>query len=310
MKYLIFGKDGWLANKLKNYLSQGSHLAVQGDAVVSDVDILDLPAVRRELDDKKPEIVINAAGITGRPNIDWCEDHKLETIAGNVTVPLNILQACGEREIYWVHFGSGCIFQGDGPNGRGFSAQGARPPMTDTVGQGPATGWKEDDKANPPSFYSWTKYWADSILKHFPILIVRLRMPVDVEPNPRNLINKLVKYSKVWNPENSVTVIPDFLEVVKQLTDKKKVGIYHVANPGTISPSAIVELYQKIVDPSHKFEKISVEDLYQKGLAKAVRSNCILNTDKLQTEGIHLKPINQRIIEVMEEYKRHLAQNI
>lgn len=53
MKYLIFGKDGWLANKLKNYLK---------DAIVSDVDILDLPAVYRELDEKKPEVVINAAG--------------------------------------------------------------------------------------------------------------------------------------------------------------------------------------------------------------------------------------------------------
>jgi len=170
-------------------------------------------------------------------------------------------------------------------------------------------GFAEDDEANPPSFYSWTKYWADSILKNFPVLILRLRMPIDTESNPRNLINKLVKYTTVWNPENSVTVIPDLLETVKKLTDKKKIGIYHVANPGTISPSAIVELYQKIVDSSHKFEKISVEDLYTRGLAKAVRSNCVLNTNKLESEGIHLKPINEKIIEVMEEYKRHLEQN-
>lgn len=273
MKYLIFGKDGWLANKLKNYLR---------DAIVSDVDILDLTAVRRELDEKKPEVVINAAGITGRPNIDWCEDHKLETIAGNVTVPLNILQATQERGLYMVHFGSGCIFQGDGPDGKGF---------------------KEEDEAMPPSFYSWTKYWTDSILKNFPVLIIRLRMPIDVESNSRNLINKLIKYTQVWNPENSVTVIPDLLETVKQLTDKKKVGIYHVANPGTISPSRIVELYQQIVDFNHKFEKILVEDLYKRGLAKAVRSNCVLNTDKLAKEGIVLKPIKERIIEVMEEYR-------
>lgn len=276
MKYLIFGKDGWLANKLKNYLK---------DAIVSDVDILDLSAVSRELDEKKPEVVINAAGITGRPNIDWCEDHKLETIAGNVTVPLNILQATQERGLYMVHFGSGCIFQGDGPDGKGF---------------------KEEYEAMPPSFYSWTKYWADSILKNFPVLIIRLRMPIDIEPNPRNLINKLIKYTQVWNPENSVTVIPDLLETVKQLTDKKKVGIYHVANPGTISPSRIVELYQQMVDSNHKFEKILVEDLYERGLAKAVRSNCVLNTDKLAKEGIILKPIKERIIEVMEEYKKNL----
>ncbi len=278
MKYLIFGKDGWLANKLKNYL---------GDAIVSDVDILDLPAVRRELDEKKPEVVINAAGITGRPNIDWCEDHKAETVAGNVTVPLNILEACQERNLYMVHFGSGCIFQGDN-NGKGF---------------------KEEDEANPPSFYSWTKFWADSILKHFPILIVRLRLPIDIEPNPRNLINKLAKYSQVWNPQNSVTVIPDLLETVKKLTDMKKTGIFHVVNPGTIGPADLMELYQKMVDPSHKFERIKEEELYTRGLANAKRSNCVLNTGKLQAEGIILKPISERIIEVLEMYKKNLSSS-
>lgn len=278
MEYLIFGKDGWLANKLKNYL---------GDAIVSDVDVLDLSAVRRELNEKKPEVVINAAGITGRPNIDWCEDHKLETIAGNVTVPLNLLQATQEKGFYMVHFGSGCIFQGDGPDGKGF---------------------KEEDKAEPPSFYSWTKFWADSILKHFPVLIVRLRLPIDIEPSSRNAIDKVLKYENVIDSENSVTVMPDLLKATKQLIEKKKTGIFHVTNPGTISPAKIMELYKQIIDPSHEFKVIKDEDLYAKGLAKAKRSNTILNTEKLETVGIHLKPIQERIVEVIEEYKKNMEK--
>lgn len=275
MKYLIFGKNGWLAQKFNKFLE---------DSGISGVDITDLGTIRKELDEKKPEIVINAAGITGRPNIDWCEEHKLETIAGNVAGPLNILQACQEREIYWVHLGSGCIFQGDN-NGKG---------------------WKETDEANPPSFYSWTKYWTDSILKNFPILIVRLRLPIDIEPSSRNLIDKLIKYPEVIDSENSVTVIPDLLEAAKKLIDKKLTGIYHVVNPGTIKPSEIMKLYQKIIDPNHQFKIISDKTLYKKGLAKAVRSNCILNTDKLKKEGIILKPIQKRIVEVIKEYKTNL----
>lgn len=27
----------------------------------------------------KPTHVLNAAGLTGRPNVDWCEDHKAGT---------------------------------------------------------------------------------------------------------------------------------------------------------------------------------------------------------------------------------------
>ncbi len=276
MKYLIFGFEGWLASKFNNFLE---------DSEISDVDITDLGAVRNELVDKKPEIVINAAGITGRPNIDWCEEHKLETVAGNVTGPLNILQACGEKNIYWVHFGSGCVFQGAGFDNRG---------------------WKENDEANPPSFYSWTKYWADSILKHFPVLIVRLRLPIDIEPSSRNLIDKLLKYSQVIDTQNSVTVIPDLLDATKQLVDKRKTGIYHVANPGTISPSEIMNLHQKEINPNHKFEVISEQELYKKDLAKATRSNCVLNTEKLQKEGIKLQPIKKRMKEVIKEYKKNL----
>ena len=276
MKYLIFGKDGWLAQKFNKFLE---------DSQVSDVDITDLGAIRKELDEKKPEIVINAAGITGRPNIDWCEEHKIETVAGNVTGPLNILQACSKKNIYLVHLGSGCVFQGSGPNNKGF---------------------KENDEANPPSFYSWTKYWADSVLKHFPILIVRLRLPIDIEPGFRNLIDKLLKYPKVIDTENSVTVIPDFLDAAKELINKRKTGIYHVTNPGVLKPSELMELYKKEIDPNHQFEVISDEGLYKKELVKAVRSNCVLNTDKLQKEGIHLKPIQERIVEIIKEYKKNL----
>lgn len=276
MKYLIFGKDGWLAQKFNKFLE---------DSQISDVDITDLPATRKELDEKKPKIVINAAGITGRPNIDWCEEHKIETVAGNVTGPLNILQACSEKNVYWVHLGSGCIFQGRGPNNKGF---------------------RENDEANPPSFYSWTKYWADSILRHFPILIIRLRLPIDIEPGSRNLIDKLLKYSQVIDTENSVTVIPDFLDAAKELINKRKTGIYHVTNPGVLKPSEVMQLYKDVIDSSHDFEVVSDEELYKQGLVRAIRSNCVLNTDKLQKEGIHLKPIQERIVEVIKEYKKNL----
>ena len=277
MKYLIFGKNtGWLAKKFNNFLE---------DSYISDVDITDLPAIRRELEEKKPDTVINAAGMTGRPNIDWCEEHKAETIAVNVTGTLNIKLACWERNIYWMHLSSGCVFQGSGPYEKGYM---------------------EYDKATPPSFYSWTKFWADDILKNFPVLVVRLRLPIDTEPNPRNLIDKLLKYPKVIDSDNSVTVIPDFLYAAKMLMEKRKVGIYHVVNPGTIRPSEIMALYKEMIDPMHQFDVIRDSDLYTGGLAKAKRSNCVLNTGRLEDEGIFLKPIQQRIIEVLQEYKQHI----
>lgn len=276
MKYLIFGRRGWLAQKFSDFLE---------DFYISPIDVTNLSAVRRELGEKKPEVVINTAGKTGRPNIDWCEEHDTETIISNIIGARKIQIVCSERGIYWVHLSSGCIFQGEGPNGKGF---------------------KEHDEASPPSWYSYTKYWTDHFLKDKSLLIVRLRLPIDTVPGPRNFIDKVKKYSKVINDENSVTVIPDFLEAVKKLIEKRRTGIYHIVNPGTISPSKIMEVYKEIVDPNHQFEVITDQDLYKQGLATAQRSNCVLNTDKLQKEGIKLKPIQERIIEVMKEYKKNL----
>ena len=33
----------------------------------------------------KPTHILNAAGITGRPNVDWCEDHKVSLQLGAQT---------------------------------------------------------------------------------------------------------------------------------------------------------------------------------------------------------------------------------
>ncbi len=68
----------------------------------------------------------------------------------------------------------------------------------------------------------------------------------------------------------------------------------------------IMKLYKKTINHRHHFKIVSEKVLYKKGLVKAVRSNCVLNTDKLKKEGIRLKPIKKRIIEIFKEYKENL----
>src|SRR6185295_4801074 len=60
----------------------------------------------------KPEFVINAAGFTGKPNVDACEDARAETLAGNTLLPQTITQACLVTETPWGHVSSGCIYSG------------------------------------------------------------------------------------------------------------------------------------------------------------------------------------------------------
>src|ERR1017187_8937431 len=61
---------------------------------------------------KKPALVINAAGYTGKPNVDACELDKAGTVVGNTLLPQTIAHACAAAAIPWGHISSGCIFSG------------------------------------------------------------------------------------------------------------------------------------------------------------------------------------------------------
>lgn len=272
-RILIFGA-GWIGIKFKNFLGER--------AVLSRADITDKHAVAEALDKVKPHAVINTAGKKGKPNIDWCEDHKRETVASNITGPLVVADECMRRGIFMAHLSSGCIFTGASPTPGGFT---------------------EEDTPNPVSFYSWSKAQADEVLRQFPVLILRLRMPVTAEPSQGNLITKLVHYEKVINVENSLTVVDDLLAATLALIEKGKTGIYNIANPGPVAHGRILDLYKEMVDPAFTYELIPVDELYSRGLAKAERSNCILNTAKLAQAGIVLPPAEERIKDCLREYR-------
>lgn len=263
MKVLIFGSRGYLGQQF---------LTLYPDALTPSADIADRAAIADFLDREKPDVVINCAGKTGRPNVDWCEDHKDETIHANVLGPLVLREECARRNIYWVHLSSGCIYEGDN-DGRGFT--------------------EEDEPNFTGSFYARSKIWSDQILREFPVLILRIRMPFDDSRHERSLITKIAKYRKVLDVQNSLTYLPDFLQAANVLIERRRTGIYHAVNPGMISPFEIMTFYKEVVDPSHTIERLSLDHIGD--VVKAGRSNCKLSTAKLEKEGVTLRPVDEAV---------------
>lgn len=273
MKILIYGK-GYLGEHFFNFLTQKGEEAIWGTA-----DIGNLTEVRADLATHTPDVVLNAAGKTGRPNVDWCETHQAETLYSNVTGPLVLWQACNEANARLVHLGSGCIYSGDN-HGQGFS---------------------EEDAPNfDGSFYSRTKAWSERMLAEFPVLQLRLRMPIDGNAGPRNFISKIIKYDKIISVENSMTVIEDLLPASYELIKKERTGIYNMTNPGVIDHQTILEIYKEEVDPNFTYQVMSLEEMYEK-YASAGRSNCRLSSAKLEAEGIHMRPVKEAIRDCLHQ---------
>jgi dTDP-4-dehydrorhamnose reductase len=269
------------------YLGRRLERAIPGATLLS-VDISDRQAVERQLDETKPAAVVNCAGKTGRPNVDWCETHQEETYRSNVVGALVLAEACRSRGIYLLHLGSGCIFYGPSPH-----------PL----------GWREDDVANPTAFYSRTKYAADLVLSQLSgVGVARLRMPIDVAPDPRNLITKLAAYRQVVDVENSVTVVPDLIKAIEALVARRAEGVFHVTNPGTMRHRDLLELYRELVDGSHQATLIEESELVRRGLASKARSNCVLASQRLAEIGVGMRPIAVALRDTMREYAAHARQ--
>ncbi len=271
-KILIFG-PGFLGTEFSE--------AVPG-SILTTADITDRFQIEEAFEEFQPDVVVNFAGKTGKPNVDWCEEHKLETLRSNVVGALTLAEECQSRNLHLTHISSGCIFYGTSPDPKG---------------------WSETDFANPSAFYSRTKYAADLMLAQLPnIAIVRLRMPIDSKPGSRNLITKLAQYPKIIDVENSVTVIDDLFMAIQGLIEQKATGIFHAVNPGVMRHRDLIKLYTELVDPTHTNEWITEQDLVTQGLATKARSNNIMQNNRLPEIGIHMRPIEVALRECMEKY--------
>nr|MBP7114542.1 hypothetical protein [Candidatus Peribacteraceae bacterium] len=126
--------------------------------------------------------------------------------------------------------------------------------------------------------------------------------PFDGTNSPRNLLTKLRGYKRVLDAKNSITYMPDFFEALRTLVAKRATGIYNVVNPRAVSPYDIMVRYKNEVDPSHEFERISVEELSQ--IVVAGRSNCELDVSKLEKEGIVMRPSSDAISEAFASLRK------
>ncbi|MCA9067026.1 MAG: sugar nucleotide-binding protein, partial [Planctomycetaceae bacterium] len=196
------------------------------------LDYTDEGALTACLRDLRPEFLINAAGYTGRPNVDACEVNKTPCLEGNAVLPGVIRAACDRENIPWGHVSSGCIFTGRRPDGTGFTEN---DPANFTFRQ------------NNCSFYSGCKALGEEILNGTEnCYIWRLRIPFNQVDSPRNYISKLIRYDRLLNAENSLSHLNEFADCcVESWMMRIPFGVYNLTNPGSITTQEVVNRIQR-----------------------------------------------------------------
>ena len=167
--FLVFGgKTGWVGQQIITILKERGYTAVCAESRLENRE-----SVESEIKNIKPDYIINSAGVTGVPNVDWCEDHKQETIRSNIIGALTIADIAFKHGIPVINIGTGCIYEYDSNH-----------PINSGIG------FKEFEEPNfDGSFYSYTKIMLDKLLFHYPnVLNLRLRMPISTDLHQRNFI--------------------------------------------------------------------------------------------------------------------------
>lgn len=272
--FLVYGRTGWIGGMLGRFLKERKYTFFYGSARIHDRS-----AVEEDIARCHPTHILNAAGITGRPNVDWCESHKREVVQTNVLGTLTLIDVAHANGIHVTNFATGCIYSYDEQHPIG------------------GAGFNEADAPNfRGSYYSNTKAVVEELIQQYDnVLQLRLRMPIDDNLlNPRNFIYKIVNYERVVNVPNSMTVLNELVPLAIDGAVRKLTGTYNFTNPGVISHNEVLQLYKDYCDPGFTWKNFSIEE--QSEILAAPRSNNMLDTTKLVNEFPGILDIRSSLI--------------
>lgn len=284
---LLLGGTGYVGSEFRRQLSQAStpHLSVSR----SDRDYTDYSELTRIIDECKATFVINAAGYTGKPNVDACELHKSECLDGNATLPGTVRSACEAAGIPWGHVSSGCIYTGKRDDGNGFTEDDA-----------PNFCFRTDNC----SWYSGCKALGEEVLSGAEKTYVwRLRIPFDHRDSPRNYLSKWVNYKMLLEAENSISHLGEFVSACLACWEQSvPYGTYNVTNTGSVTTKQVARWIQQHLLPKKTFDFFGSESEFMQVAAKTPRSNCVMDNSKLLATGIKMSTVDEAITKSLRSW--------
>lgn len=291
MKWLIFGSKGWIGGMVKKYLEKEGETVFESDCRVDDE-----LEVEKVVENICPNNILCFIGRThgqGYNTIDYLEQKGklLDNIRDNLFSPFVLAEIAKKTNTHLTYLGTGCIFTSNDEKSI----------------------FGEEDKPNFfGSSYSVVKGFTDRMFCIFkdagyPVLNLRIRMPIVGYHNPRNFITKITNYDKICSIPNSMTVLEDMIPITIDLAKKKITGTINLTNPGVIEHNEILELYKKYVDSTFIWKNFTIEE--QNNVLLSERSNNHLDTTKLESLYPEIKNIKTSVEELMKKWDKSYLAN-
>ena len=262
MKILIYGSNGFIGSKIKEFLlkkakTNHSYIIIDGIERCDDQE-----KCENEIKLVSPECVLCCIGRSSGKNIystSYIEDKLDINIKDNLFGQMVLVKLCNKYNIHLTHIGDGCIFYDD---------------MSEHKIS------KHDMSEHKHSSHSIVKLYTEKLIKLFSnnYLHLRLKYPVSNDFSPKCLLSKLASFDKVVNKNTSITILDDVLPIIVELISKKITGTYNLVNPETINLIDLKLALKKNIDDHLLINEYDINE-HNNEIGK--RSHIALNCDKI-----------------------------
>jgi len=215
MNILITGAKGNIGTYLYRTLSK-SHVIYGLDK--NELNIMDIVATEKTLNELKIDAVIHTAAVTNKYT---CEYNETLAYGVNTIGTLNIAKYCNSLDIPLVYLST-----------------------TEVYGDTKGLHYSEVDKCVPLNVYSQSKLRGEELIQTICTKYFIIRTSSIFGGNDcfvRNLVNG--KHTAVYlfsNPSLCITYIEDLTTVLMKLLATDKYGIYNYTNEGCLSKSILI----------------------------------------------------------------------
>jgi dTDP-4-dehydrorhamnose 3,5-epimerase-like enzyme/dTDP-4-dehydrorhamnose reductase len=203
--YLVLGASGFLGQNCVKTLRE------QGKKVLESNERLEFPSkISDQIKKSGARYVICAAGISGRPTIEWSETHEEETYKTNYLGVLNLMDAC--RDVHLTILGSGMVYTGQ----KSMYTEEDAPDLTTKV------------------YCKW-RVALEKVLRPN-VLYLRIIYPCTFDGHPKCFYQKMRgRRESVHDVAVPLTIVPSLFPKLPELIESGETGTFNFVNEGTIS---------------------------------------------------------------------------